>query len=274
MFVASTATAALVDICIDDQRHILYTRSQASVLQVGGERPGGERRRRALHGRPRRLRTRLTQHLQRVAKQECRVRPRPIASLPGLLLQVFDLGADGSAAPAKVAESSEFLHDAARALGGRDVFGRGGECCQPFIVIAFSARECCTTRRARRDVCGRGGAPSAGAQAGTEGAACAGRQPQRRRRACTPFPARRPPCKRSLPCRLFPRPAGGDRKGAAVVYMAPIPPSQSHRLHLLTVTADGRRVYWAAASSRYGNDRESLNPASCAAVGCVCGLPG
>lgn len=51
-------------------------------------------------------------------------------------------------------------------------------------------------------------------------------------------------------------PAGGDRKGAAVVYMAPIPPSQSHRLHLLTVTADGRRVYWAAASSRYGSERE------------------
>ncbi|PSC67210.1 nuclear pore complex NUP155 [Micractinium conductrix] len=116
--------SALVDICIDDQRHILYTRSQASVLQV------------------------------------------------------FDLGADGSAAPAKVAESSEFLHDAARALGGRDVFGRGG----------------------------------------------------------------------------------GDRKGAAVVYMAPIPPSQSHRLHLLTVTADGRRVYWAAASSRYGNDPAGPRP--------------
>ncbi|KAL4425159.1 hypothetical protein ABPG77_008264 [Micractinium sp. CCAP 211/92] len=116
--------SALVDICIDDQRHILYTRSQASVLQV------------------------------------------------------FDLGSDGSAAPAKVAESSEFLHDSSRALGGRDVFGRGG----------------------------------------------------------------------------------GDRKGAAVVYMAPIPPSQSHRLHLLTVTADGRRVYWAAASSRYGNDPAGPRP--------------
>ncbi|KAL4426022.1 hypothetical protein ABPG75_010038 [Micractinium tetrahymenae] len=116
--------SALVDICIDDQRRILYTRSQASVLQV------------------------------------------------------FDLGSDGSAAPAKVAESSEFLHDAARALGGRDVFGRGG----------------------------------------------------------------------------------GDRKGAAVVYMAPIPPSQSHRLHLLTVTADGRRVYWSAASSRYGSDPAGPRP--------------
>ena len=43
-----------------------------------------------------------------------------------------------------------------------------------------------------------------------------------------------------------------------MVYMAPIPPSQSHRLHLLTVTADGRRVYWAAASSRYGSDRECM----------------
>lgn len=40
---------------------------------------------------------------------------------------MFDLGSDGGAAPAKVAESSEFLHDAARAVGGRDVFGRGGE---------------------------------------------------------------------------------------------------------------------------------------------------
>ena len=28
--------AALVDICCDDQRHILYTRSQASVLQASG----------------------------------------------------------------------------------------------------------------------------------------------------------------------------------------------------------------------------------------------
>lgn len=116
--------SALVDICVDDKRHIMYTRSQGSVLQV------------------------------------------------------FDLGNDGKAAPSKVAESSEFLHDAARALGGRDVFGRGG----------------------------------------------------------------------------------GDRKGAAVVYMAPIPPSQSHRLHLLTVTADGRRVYWAAASSRYGNDPAGSRP--------------
>ncbi|PRW05942.1 nuclear pore complex Nup155 isoform B [Chlorella sorokiniana] len=116
--------SALVDICCDDQRHILYTRSQASMLQV------------------------------------------------------FDLGPDGKAAPTKVAESGDFLADAARALGGRDVFGRGG----------------------------------------------------------------------------------GDRKGAAVVYMAPIPPSQSHRLHLLTVTADGRRVYWAAASSRYGSDPAGPRP--------------
>jgi hypothetical protein len=65
--------AALVDIVVDDQRHILYTRSQSSVLQV------------------------------------------------------FDLGADGKAAPSRAADSSDFLHDAARALGGRDVFGRGGE---------------------------------------------------------------------------------------------------------------------------------------------------
>ncbi|KAI3427442.1 hypothetical protein D9Q98_010357 [Chlorella vulgaris] len=116
--------SALVEICVDNQRHFLYTRSQASVLQV------------------------------------------------------FDLGADGTSAPSKAAESSEFLQDAARALGGRDVFGRGG----------------------------------------------------------------------------------GDRKGAAVVYMAPIPPSQSHRLHLLTVTADGRRVYWGAASSRYGSQPAGPRP--------------
>lgn len=39
---------------------------------------------------------------------------------------MFDLGTDGKAAPSKVAESGDFLADAARALGGRDVFGRGG----------------------------------------------------------------------------------------------------------------------------------------------------
>ena len=43
--------------------------------------------------------------------------------------QVFDLGADGKAAPSKAAESTEFLQDVARALGGRDVFGRGGALC-------------------------------------------------------------------------------------------------------------------------------------------------
>lgn len=71
--------------------------------------------------------------------------------------------------------------------------------------------------------------------------------------AHVPFHAHRPPTTN--------RHAGGDRKGAAVVYMAPIPPTQSHRLHLLTVTADGRRVYWAAASSRYGTDRELCSAA-------------
>ena len=45
---------------------------------------------------------------------------------------------------------------------------------------------------------------------------------------------------------------GSGDKGAAVVYMAPIPPSDSQRLHLLTVTADGRRVFWSTAPVRYG----------------------
>jgi nuclear pore complex protein Nup155 len=81
---------------------------------------------------------------------------------------VYDLGADGSEAPRRVAECADFLADAPRALGGREVFGRGA----------------------------------------------------------------------------------GDRKGAAIVHMSPIPPTESHRLHLVTVTADGRRVYWAAASAR------------------------
>lgn len=58
----------------------------------------------------------------------CQFAASPFPSHPWIRsAQVFDLGSDGSAAPAKVAESSEFLHDAARALGGRDVFGRGGE---------------------------------------------------------------------------------------------------------------------------------------------------
>lgn len=41
---------------------------------------------------------------------------------------------------------------------------------------------------------------------------------------------------------------GGDKRGASVVYMSPIPSSDSSRLHFLTVTADGRRVYWSVAS--------------------------
>ena len=34
-----------------------------------------------------------------------------------------------------------------------------------------------------------------------------------------------------------------DIKGAAVVHMAPIPPGESSVLHLVAVTADGRRVF-------------------------------
>ena len=100
------ATAALVEICVDDHRHILYTRSQSSVLQVCGAGMACGCLRLLLAGRA------------------CGVRIHLIWL--GWWLQVFDLGADGKAAPSKAAESSEFLHDAARAMGGRDVFGRGG----------------------------------------------------------------------------------------------------------------------------------------------------
>lgn len=108
------APQALVDLVIDPHRNILYTRTQASALQV------------------------------------------------------YDLGTNCNETPRRVAEAHEFLAEASRAMGGREVFGRGA----------------------------------------------------------------------------------GDKKGAAVVHMAVIPPAESRRLHLLTVTADGRRVYWAAASSR------------------------
>ena len=114
------APQALVDLVIDPKRHILYTKSQASALQV------------------------------------------------------YDLGRNCEDAPRRTAEVHDFLADAARAMGGREVFGRGA----------------------------------------------------------------------------------GDKKGAAVVHMGIIPQNESRRLHLLTVTADGRRVYWSAASSR-----TSSNPA-------------
>jgi nuclear pore complex protein Nup155 len=104
----------IVQVVVDDARHVLYTRSESSVLTV------------------------------------------------------FDLGAGGSDPPSKVAEVTDFAVDASRALGGREVFGRGA----------------------------------------------------------------------------------GDKKGAKVVYMAVVPPSVSRRIHLLTVTADGRRVYWTTSSPR------------------------
>ena len=97
-------TQPLVHIAIDDERHILYARSQNSMIQV------------------------------------------------------FDLGLNGKDAPNKVAETTDFAVDASRALGGREVFGRGA----------------------------------------------------------------------------------GDKKGARVIYMAPVPTKSSRRIQLLTVTADGR----------------------------------
>jgi len=118
------ASQALVDLVIDPHRNILYTRTQASALQV------------------------------------------------------YDLGTKCDDAPHRVAEAHEFLADSSRAMGGREVFGRGA----------------------------------------------------------------------------------GDKKGAVVVHMAVIPPAESRRLHLLTVTADGRRVYWAAASSRISSKPAGPRP--------------
>lgn len=42
----------------------------------------------------------------------------------------------------------------------------------------------------------------------------------------------------------------GDKKSSSVAYMAPIDPAESRRLQLVTVTIDGRRVYWSTTSSR------------------------
>jgi len=114
----------IVHIAIDDDRHILYSRTQTSVITV------------------------------------------------------YDLGENGKDAPNRVAETSDFAVDASRALGGREVFGRGA----------------------------------------------------------------------------------GDKKGARVVYMAPVPPSTSIRVHLLTVTADGRRVYWSTMSSRPSMSSSQVRP--------------
>ena len=38
-------------------------------------------------------------------------------------------------------------------------------------------------------------------------------------------------------------------QGAAVVHIAPVSPSESTRLHLVAVTADGRRMYFSACES-------------------------
>ena len=114
----------IVHIAIDNDRHILYTRTQNSVITV------------------------------------------------------YDLGLNGKDAPNRVAETSDFAVDASRALGGREVFGRGA----------------------------------------------------------------------------------GDKKGARVVYMSPIPPCTSRRVHLLTVTADGRRVYWSTMSSRPSMSNSQIRP--------------
>ena len=113
----------IVQLVVDDARHLLYTRSESSVLAV------------------------------------------------------FDLGAGGSDPPSKVAETADFAVDASRALGGREVFGRGA----------------------------------------------------------------------------------GDKKGARVVHMSVVPPSVSRRIHLLTVTADGRRVYWTTSSARTSHTSSMAN---------------
>lgn len=118
------APQAIVDLVIDPGRNFLYTRTQASSLQV------------------------------------------------------YDLGPGCEEAPHRMAEVHDFLAEAARAMGGREVFGRGA----------------------------------------------------------------------------------GDKKGAAVVHMAPVPQAESRRLHLLTVTADGRRVYWSAASSRSSSSISGPRP--------------
>lgn len=107
-------TQALVDIVVDQERHVLYTRTTNSTIAV------------------------------------------------------YDLGNKGDDIPRHVAEATDFLAEASRAIGGREVFGRGA----------------------------------------------------------------------------------GDKKGAAVVLMTPIPLNESRRVHLLTVTADGRRLYWSTMSSR------------------------
>ncbi|GFR52523.1 hypothetical protein Agub_g15096, partial [Astrephomene gubernaculifera] len=53
------------------------------------------------------------------------------------------------------------------------------------------------------------------------------------------------------------RGASADRKGAAVKYIAPIATSESSKLHLLAVTADGRRIYFTthhqSSYGTYGN---------------------
>lgn len=94
----------------------------------------------------------------------------------GSMIQVYDLGEEGKDGPTRVAEISDFLSEASRASGGREVFGRGA----------------------------------------------------------------------------------GDKQGASVAFMAPILPHQSRRLQLMTVTVDGRRVYWSCYSSPASNRPDRL----------------
>ena len=128
------APAALVDICVDDQRHILYTRTQSSLLQVragwGGVGCGDGSA--VFSGCGSTWRPPLQSLSVCIIVSPSIANPPPSLPPPPSSSQVFDLGADGKAAPSKVAESTEFLQDAARAFGGRDVFGRGGAwwfCC-------------------------------------------------------------------------------------------------------------------------------------------------
>ena len=46
--------------------------------------------------------------------------------------------------------------------------------------------------------------------------------------------------------------SSSDKRGAAVVHLAVVPPAESERLCLLAVTADGRRVYLSTQAPGYG----------------------
>lgn len=57
------------------------------------------------------------------------------------------------------------------------------------------------------------------------------------------------------------RAAGGreafSKRGVGVVRIDVVPASECHRLHLVTVTGDGRRVYWSTLESRAAASRDA-----------------